>query len=598
MKKIIISTVFLILCISRLLSNNIQVTLPTYPLVEQNIGLDYKMITFGVSWDNSWRTSTKEANWDAAWIFVKYRKNATLVWNHATLNYTAPGDAASCGHTEPTGGTITTTSDGKGVFLYSNANKALSSANYTGIKLRWNYGADGLNDYDSCEVCVYAIEMVYVPAGGYWVGSNGSESGTFYTPQIVSSVSVNSGGTGYAVGNVLSLSGGTSTTTSTLTVSTVSSGSITGVTVSNAGSYQIIPTNPVSVTGGAGAGATFNITWNTTTNSYYVANENAITVGTASGNLYYPNPSGVSGDRGTPIPASFPKGTYAFYCMKYEISQIQYVNFLNKLTRAQQANHAAFVTQGVYINTGTTSAANFNGIRVQTEDGINPRVFGCDLSNNGVYNEATDGLWKACNWLYWYDIEAYADWACLRPFSEFEFEKACRGSNLMPVMDEYVWGNTNIIQATTISNSGATNEIASNTNSNCNYGSSSNVQGPLRVGNFASGSTTRQKSGASYYGIMDLGGNLCENVITCGSAGGRNFVANNGNGILNAAGAADVVGWTLNNTGYGQRGGGWNDVSGGIAQRTCISDRAYSIFYSIWNGRLNYGGGRCVRTAP
>ncbi len=36
------------------------------------------------------------------------------------------------------------------------------------------------------------------------------------------------------------------------------------------------------------------------------------------------------------LPAAFPKGYAAFYIMKYEISQEQYVGFLNKLTQTQQ----------------------------------------------------------------------------------------------------------------------------------------------------------------------------------------------------------------------------------------------------------------------
>jgi hypothetical protein len=68
-------------------------------------------------------------------------------------------------------------------------------------------------------------------------------------------------GTGYAVGNTLTVVGGLGQLDTELTVTTVSSGVITGVTISNAGQYTEIPTNPVSVTGGAGSAATFNLTF-------------------------------------------------------------------------------------------------------------------------------------------------------------------------------------------------------------------------------------------------------------------------------------------------------------------------------------------------
>jgi hypothetical protein len=70
------------------------------------------------------------------------------------------------------------------------------------------------------------------------------------------------GGTGYTVGDTLTIVGGTPlTTAATYTVATVSSGVITAVTVANGNSYTTIPTNPVSVTGGTGSGATLNLTY-------------------------------------------------------------------------------------------------------------------------------------------------------------------------------------------------------------------------------------------------------------------------------------------------------------------------------------------------
>jgi hypothetical protein len=74
------------------------------------------------------------------------------------------------------------------------------------------------------------------------------------------SAAINSGGTGYIVGDVLTVVGGTGGPT-TLTVSTVSSGVITATTITTNPAYTALPTNPVSVTGGAGTSATFNIVY-------------------------------------------------------------------------------------------------------------------------------------------------------------------------------------------------------------------------------------------------------------------------------------------------------------------------------------------------
>ena len=72
---------------------------------------------------------------------------------------------------------------------------------------------------------------------------------------------VAAGGTGYTVGDTLTVVGGLGQIDTELTVSTISSGVITGVTISNAGQYATAPSNPVSVTGGTGSAATFNLTF-------------------------------------------------------------------------------------------------------------------------------------------------------------------------------------------------------------------------------------------------------------------------------------------------------------------------------------------------
>ena len=73
-----------------------------------------------------------------------------------------------------------------------------------------------------------------------------------------------SGGTGYSVNDVITVSGGTGTAIQ-LTVAAVSSGVITSVTITNFGLYTVAPASPASVTGGTGAGATFNLSFGIST---------------------------------------------------------------------------------------------------------------------------------------------------------------------------------------------------------------------------------------------------------------------------------------------------------------------------------------------
>ncbi len=109
-----------------------------------------------------------------------------------------------------------------------------------------------------------ASRMLYIsPYDEAW------SNGTGDSGQKVTAAAIVSGGSGYAVGNTLTLVPATApgqttyTVACTLTVSSVSGGVITGVTIANAGRYDnlIYPTNPVAVTGGAGTGATFSLTW-------------------------------------------------------------------------------------------------------------------------------------------------------------------------------------------------------------------------------------------------------------------------------------------------------------------------------------------------
>lgn len=73
------------------------------------------------------------------------------------------------------------------------------------------------------------------------------------------SVAIAGGGTGYTDGDVLTVVGGTGTA-ATLTVQETA-GVVDSVVITTAGDYSVLPTNPVSVTGGTGNDdATFNLT--------------------------------------------------------------------------------------------------------------------------------------------------------------------------------------------------------------------------------------------------------------------------------------------------------------------------------------------------
>jgi hypothetical protein len=85
---------------------------------------------------------------------------------------------------------------------------------------------------------------------------NGTSEGAI----ILQSAIVAAGGTGYTVGDILTVVGGTGTAGSLKVTSIGSGGSVTGTSVNSPGSYTAAPSSPASVTGGTGSGATFTLT--------------------------------------------------------------------------------------------------------------------------------------------------------------------------------------------------------------------------------------------------------------------------------------------------------------------------------------------------
>ena len=450
-------------------------------------------IQFDLAWSNGWNLTWSEdgggtvvTNHDAAWVFVKFRVGPGE-WRHAWL--------APTGHLATGGTTIGIGSNGGdtnvGAYVYL-SNTAAGAVSCPGMRLKWAYTKNGLAGTSSVDVSVYAIEMVYMPASAFSLGSGGAEFAHFYA-------------------------------------------------------YP-------------DAGAT-----------YAVTSEAEIPVGATNGCLHYVaqyysggdefganNPRG--GDGLGPIPAACPKGFGAMYCMKHEISQGQYADFLN---------HA-----GGYAATYAPNAYNSSRFTIRLVDG----------------KYVADAPDRACNYLSWADLAAYLDWAALRPMTELEFEKACRGP-LSAVANEYAWGSVSIQQMTSQAGAdGGGDETALPASANANY--ASGIGGPVRVGIFATTNSTRIAAGSGYYGALDLGGNVGEIVISVGHPDGRAFTAQHGDGQLVSRPST----WPSDSSiAAATRGGTFESTAGklGTSNREGVfRDTAYL------SGRSRVVGGRGVRSAP
>lgn len=260
-------------------ANNLKIE--NVELKEQNSANNTVKVEFDLNWENSWRTNSGPKNYDAAWIFIKYRTNSGP-WIHATLEYS---NGINDGHTAPSGSTIHTASDRTGCFIFRSQNGS-GNNDWDNVQLLWDYNS---LDYDAQVVVqVFAIEMVYVPEESFFIGGgSGSEANKFHTYPFTSS-------------------------------------------------------------------------------SYIVSFESPITIGTSASNLYYTSTNAKGGDHTGTLGASFPKGFSAFYSMKYELTEGQWVAYFNSLNPNQKSQ------RDITSATGKNSDAVVSRNTVSWTDGSNP----------------------------------------------------------------------------------------------------------------------------------------------------------------------------------------------------------------------------------
>ncbi len=469
MKKIALTTALFLMVAGNIFAANLNIS--NVSLIGQNPVDHYISIKFDVSWDDSWRLDYGPSNWDAAWIFVKY-KAITPNWQHVLLS---PDPAFMV---VPAGCAVTVPPDGTGAFIYRSASGSGNNS-FTNIQIRWYYNANGLPDDADIDIKVLGIEMVYIPQGSFYAGDNGTSASCF-----------------------------------------------------KEGSADPDP--------------------------WHITSEAAINCSDATTNGFYYTSSGMQNEQATgstfTIPASFPKGYNAYYIMKYEMSQEQYRDFLNLLTRQQQQSRVAVDISGtsvtnVYVLRNSPTYGPRNSIRCNaTIPATGPITFYCEGWTDGNFDSSNDNQNVPIDWIGYPDLAAYSDWAGLRPMTELEYEKACRGTR--PALSgEFAWGNTSLRNNGPYDflNEGTATESISLASFGIGIGNAaySLANKPGRCGIFAYSSPnhTRQETGATYYGVMEMSGNLSEIAVCCGTMPGYTYTGLNGNGSLTAAGDADADYW-------------------------------------------------------
>ena len=158
-----------------------SVSIASPSMTDLNVGSGTLAYQFDLSWNYSWRFNTGSANWDAMWVFMKFKRNGGD-WQHASL--------MDSGHTAPTGSTIAVglkdpsaafnigTNPGVGAFIYRSG-VGSGTTQFNGVKLVWNYSQDGVVAGDSVDFMLHAIHMVHVPSGAFYAGDNATSTSSF-----------------------------------------------------------------------------------------------------------------------------------------------------------------------------------------------------------------------------------------------------------------------------------------------------------------------------------------------------------------------------------------------------------------------------------
>jgi formylglycine-generating enzyme required for sulfatase activity len=593
---------------------------PTYDFVVTNVRWEaatpeYSYVTFDLYWSHSWRAKWTEPaetsvtgkdleveNWDAAWVLVKFlpEKDSKEAiernhWLHATL------DTDPTHHVMPAGAmnAVRLSEDGTssmGVFIYRDA-VGHGVNEWKGIKLRWNHRADKVAAARA-GVRAYAIPMVYVPRGPFKVGSGSKSAIMKYKDGPTFPMTRSDPNPDDEAGSLCD------------------------------GSWRGGPVIPFLV----------DEEWNGPSAEGSMARRIGREPGQLWSTLTYPEVGGGLTSLGTPgtLGDAYPTGYEGFYCMKYNLTQGQYVDFLNVLPPDVAAGRAFLSSEfRVDYPIGMTEykldvGPEYQPLLIRERGGLTITLSRESLTNGcgalptppglqrktpelGAQDEEPTDLddllgefdkleqaekkrqtakvppvysarlpFRSSCGFSLEDVRAYAVWAGLRPMTEIEMEKAGRGSR-NPVPYEHVWGSTNAVRADTgkdLVDAGLPTERCRKGNHGGGYGAFLCV---IRAGCFATPTSDRESAGASYWGILELGGDAVPLLH-------RQYLGTHGDG----SSPAGVPGGSLGRNMAPFRGPeDWPEVMGGRG----ITDRGWINKIYI-GGRFGSRTCRLVSSAP
>ena len=479
-------------------------------------------IKFDLSWENSWRD---DINWDAAWITAKV-KRPDGSWKH--IKFQALGNTIDG---NPQNAKIVVPDDKMGAFIYRSG-KGTGNIDLASIKLAWNYGVDSVSRIDTAEIRLFATEMVYVPQGSFAFGDSytPSSANMYYMPiggNIVTSIFQN-----FTAADTVKFGQNTPmfTIISDKNTPKLSAASTTNMGAMNTGDQVII--NGIYINGLKG-------------------------IGIETGEIFkYPN---------------FPVGYKAFYCMKYETSQGQYTDFLN--------------TTKINITTQNYPMPGMGATLLPQPYSASQPLARFSIEKQGE-NYIVSRPDRAMDYVNGTQLFAFANWSSLRPMTELEFEKAARGP-LAPTSGDrangkepihFPGGNPEVIYRLKLNSAENGAESPLGVDSTKFLANIYDIEGgdggsgAYRVGVFATSTSSRRSSGASYYGVIGLTDNVAESVISLNTEISRSFKDVNGLGENSSSGNPAVNHWL--NTSWMISGQSMVNKGSGVSYRGSSTDRS------------------------
>lgn len=494
---------------------------------------DKYLLKYSLSWTGSWKNAV---NCDGVYVFGKYLSDAKTGYRSMKFVQTSEGEfdysdklpqgCSVSGSNQPVGGYVP--ANGIGMFVFPLREQAKTDMMIREVCVEVRL------DAEPKKIELFALEMVYVPEEKHFVGDPGN-------------------------------------------------GISKGGTLKNC--FYTYPDK----------------------GAYLITSENAIQFAPKEDCLYsdFDTPNGRQEDDTFVIPETFPKGYRSMWYMKYSLTEAQFVQFLNCLSRSQQQGHCMSDLSGEHIE-------NYFAVTDTNEPKDRCEVV-CQREGNTLgepirfYTAAPN---RAMNAIAYADTTAFACFAGLRLMTELEYEKACRGP-LPAIKEEFAWGSSRIgrvFHFDGADGSGMEKPIPQVPGSlcNCNYGTdiapfekefktvpdNPGWIGPVSVGLYENGEklpgyTERECTGASYYGIMDLCGNVWENLVSAGRQEGRAYLPIAGNGELDDDGFHTMKEWPDSKTGVGI------GVRGGVfvsptPDYLCISLRVFAAHTK--NDKRYHGG--------